>query len=119
MTKHSWIKVNGTPVPVLAEGTLYGPFDAQPVEANAPPEGAPVLGTESLTLTHPGSYVSPGTLTAPESGFYTWVWKIDKQQQGGNAKYLTDSFTDRFGRVAETSVTRSSRKRYQKRTGGW
>lgn len=105
VTKHSWIKVNGNPVPVLAEGTLYGPFDAQPAEANAPPQGAPVLGTETLTLTHPGNYVSPGTLTAPESGFYTWVWKIDKQQQGGNAKYLTDSFTDRFGRVAETSIT--------------
>ena len=105
VTKHSWIKVNGNPVPVLAEGTLYGPFDAQPAEANAPPQDAPVLGTETLTLTHPGSYVSPGTLTAPESGFYTWVWKIDKQQQGGNAKYLTDSFTDRFGRVAETSIT--------------
>lgn len=105
VTKHSWIKVNGTSVPVLAEGTLYGPFDAQPAEANAPPEGAPVLGTESLTLTHPGNYVSPGTLTAPESGFYTWVWKIDKNAQGENAKYLTDSFTDKFGRVAETSIT--------------
>lgn len=41
VTKHSWIKVNGTPVPVLAEGTLYGPFDAQPAEANAPPEVRP------------------------------------------------------------------------------
>ncbi|GAA2829392.1 hypothetical protein FB468_2785 [Leucobacter komagatae] len=105
VTKHSWIKVNGSAVPVLAEGTLYGPFDAQPAEANAPPEGGPVLGTESLTLTHPGNYVSPGTLTAPESGFYTWVWKIDKTKQGANAKYLTDSFADRFGRVAETSAT--------------
>ncbi|WP_336992423.1 hypothetical protein [Leucobacter sp. VD1] len=104
VTKHSWIKVNGTPVPVLAEGTLYGPFEAQPAEASAPPEGAPVLGTETLTLTHPGNYVSPGTLTAPESGFYTWVWKIDKGKQGGNAKYLTGSFTDRFGRIAETSI---------------
>ncbi|WP_248700385.1 LPXTG cell wall anchor domain-containing protein [Microbacterium azadirachtae] len=104
VTKHSWITVNGSPVPVLAEGTLYGPFDAQPAEANAPPGGAPVLGTESLTLTHPGAYVSPGTLVAPSSGFYTWVWSIDKQKQGENVKYLTDSFTDRFGHVAETSV---------------
>lgn len=105
VTKHSWIRVNGTAVPVLAEGTLYGPFDAQPAEANAPPQGAPVLGAEQLTLTGPGNYVSPGMLVAPASGFYTWVWKIDKQQQGSNAKYLTDSFTDRFGRVAETSIT--------------
>ncbi|KKI20798.1 hypothetical protein XM48_06840 [Leucobacter sp. Ag1] len=103
-TKHSWINVNGSPVPVLADGTLYGPFDAQPAEASAPPAGAPVLGTETLTLTHPGNYVSPGTLVAPSSGFYTWVWSIDKQKQGENAKYLTDSFTDRFGRVAESSV---------------
>ncbi|MBL3691079.1 hypothetical protein D3228_14515 [Leucobacter luti] len=105
VTKHSWISVNGAPVEVVAEGTLYGPFDAQPAEANAPPQGAPVLGTESLALTRPGSYTSPGTLTAPESGFYTWVWKIDRDAQGGNAKYLTDSFTDKFGRVTETSVS--------------
>lgn len=105
VTKHSWIKVNSSPVPIVAEGTLYGPFDAQPAEANAPPPGAPVLGAEQLTLTAPGSYVSPGTLVAPESGFYTWVWQIDKPKQGSNARYLTDSFIDRFGRVAETSVT--------------
>ena len=104
VTKHSWIKVNGNPVPVLAEGTLYGPFDAQPAEANAPPAGAPVAGVEQLTLTGPGSYRSPGTILAPESGFYTWVWRIDKQQQGDNARYVTESFTDRFGQVVETAV---------------
>ncbi|GAA3039868.1 hypothetical protein [Microbacterium dextranolyticum] len=41
VTKHSWIKVNGSPVPVLAEGILYGPFDAQPAEANAPRPARP------------------------------------------------------------------------------
>ncbi len=102
--KHSWIKVDGKPVPVVAEGRLYGPFDAQPAEANAPPAGAPLAGTEELTLTHAGHYTSPGTIIAPESGFYTWVWSIDKTAQGDWAKYLTDSFTDRFGRVVETSV---------------
>ncbi|WP_185715074.1 hypothetical protein [Gulosibacter macacae] len=104
VTKHSWIRINGSPIPVEAVGTLYGPFDAQPAEANAPPSGAPVAGTEKLTLTGPGNYTSPGTITAPESGFYTWVWSIDKDPQGDNAKYLTDSFTDRFGLVPETSV---------------
>ena len=105
VTKHSWIKVNGNPVPVEAVGTLYGPFDEQPAEANAPPAGSPVAGTEKVTLTAPGNYTSPGTIVAPESGFYTWVWSIDKTAQGESAKYLTDSFTDRFGLVAETSVT--------------
>lgn len=105
VTKHSWISVNGSPVPILAEGALYGPFDEQPAEADTPPAGVPVLGKESLTLTKPGTYESPGTLTAPTSGFYTWVWKIDKSAQGQYGKYLTDSFVDRFGRVQETSIT--------------
>src|SRR5690606_26757489 len=66
--------------------------------------GAPVAGVETVTLTGAGSYTSPGTIVAPESGFYTWVWSIDKAAHGENAKYLTDSFTDRFGQVTETSV---------------
>ena len=47
----------------------------------------------------------PGPLTATESGFYTWVWEIDKTAQGENGKYIRGSFTDWFGRVAETHVT--------------
>ena len=104
VTKGTWIRVGGQPVEVTATGTLYGPFDEQPVESDAPPAGAPVGGTEEVVLTGPGYYTSPGTITAPESGFYTWVWAIDKNAQGANGKYLTGSFTDRFGRVAETSV---------------
>lgn len=104
VTKHSWIRVGGQPVQLIAEGTLYGPFDSQPAEANAPPAGAPVAGVEQLTLTGPGNYQSAGTIRAPESGFYTWVWRIDKQQQGDNARYVTESFTDRFGQVVETAV---------------
>ena len=98
VTKGTWIRVDGEPVEVTATGALYGPFDEQPAEADAPPVGAPVAGVEEVTLTGAGSYTSPGTITAPESGFYTWVW------QGANGKYLTRSFTDRFGRVAETHV---------------
>lgn len=104
VTKGTWVKVNGQRVPITATGTLYGPFDEQPAESAAPPSGAPVAGVEEVTLTGAGSYTSPGTITAPESGFYTWVWQIDKSAQGEAGKYLTGSFTDRFGRVAETSV---------------
>ncbi|QIM18698.1 hypothetical protein G7066_08895 [Leucobacter coleopterorum] len=105
VTKHSWIAVNGSPIAIEAVGKLYGPFDEQPAEANAPPAGAPLAGTEQLTLTGPGTYTSPGTIIAPESGFYTWVWSISKEAQGANSKYLTASFTDKFGLVPETSVT--------------
>ncbi|MBD8054434.1 hypothetical protein ICV35_12210 [Rhodococcus ruber] len=104
VSKGTWIHLDDAPVEVTATGTLYGPFDEQPTEADTPPAGAPVAGTETVTLTGAGSYTSPGTIIAPESGFYTWVWAIDKDAHGANAKYLTDSFTDRFGQVTETSV---------------
>lgn len=104
VTKGTWIRVNGYPVPITATGTLYGPFDSQPTEATSPPGGAPMVGTEQVTLTGAGAYTSPGSLRATEPGFYTWVWAIDKNNQGANGRYLTDSFTDRFARVAETSI---------------
>ncbi len=104
VTKGTWIKVNGSPVPVQATGTLYGPFVAQPTEAASPPTGAPVVGTVSLTLTGSGSYSAPTSLRAPASGFYAWVWRIDKNAQGQYGQYLAGSFTDRFARAAESSV---------------
>lgn len=104
VSKGTWINLDGAPVEVTATGTLYGPFDEQPTEADTPPAGAPIAGTETVTLTGAGSYTSPGTIIAPESGFYTWVWAIDKDAHGDHAKYLTDSFTDRYGQVTETSV---------------
>lgn len=101
-----WISVGGSLVPLTATGTLYGPFDEQPAEAEEAREGAPVVGTETVLLdTGPGSYLSAGTLTASESGFYTWVWEIDKVEQGESAQYIRDSFRDWFGRVAETHVS--------------
>ncbi|SJN41740.1 hypothetical protein FM104_11610 [Microbacterium esteraromaticum] len=105
LTKGTWTRLGGSRIPIAAEGTLYGPFDQQPREADSPPLGAPVAGVEQVTLTGAGSYTSPGMIEAPSSGFYTWVWKITKEDQGEYAQYLTGSFTDRFGRVAESSVT--------------
>jgi len=105
VTKGTWIRLDGTPIPVTAEGTLYGPFDAQPAQAATPPAGAPVAGTERVTLTAAGTYTTAGTIRASSSGFYVWVWKIDKNAHGANAKYLTASFTDAFGLVPETSVS--------------
>ncbi|MGN7860920.1 hypothetical protein ACTJI8_10090 [Microbacterium sp. 22303] len=101
-----WIHVEGTPVPLEATGVLYGPFEEQPAESETVPAGAPVAGTETLVLDRGvGTYESPGTVVAAESGFYTWVWSIDRDQQGDAAQYIRGSFTDWFGRVAETHVT--------------
>lgn len=101
-----WTVVGGKPVPLTAEGTLYGPFTSRPVESEKVPAGAPVAGRETLILDHgTGTYSSSGTVHATTSGYYTWVWGIDKAKQGENSRYIRDSFTDAFGRVAETHVT--------------
>lgn len=101
-----WVVVDGSPVPLTAVGTLYGPFEEQPAESETVPEGAPVAGTETLLLDlGTGSYTSAGSIVAEEAGFYTWVWSIDKTAQGDAAQYIRDGFTDWFGRVAETHVS--------------
>ena len=104
VTKGTWTKLGGQRIPVTASGTFYGPFDEQPTESDTPPADAPVAGTEELVLAGASEYTSPGTITAPEFGFYVWAWQIDKSAQGANSKYLTGSFTDRFGQVTESSV---------------
>lgn len=104
VTKGTWTILDGAHIPVTATGTLYGPFDDQPVEADSPPIGAPIAGVEELILTGVGDYISTGTIEAPSSGFYTWVWAIDKEAQGDFSRYLTGGYTDRFGQVTETSV---------------
>ena len=104
VTKGTWTNLDGRRIPITATGALYGPFAEQPTEADSPPLGAQVAGVEELTLAGAGDYTSAGTITAPSSGFYTWVWVIDKDAQGDLARYLTGSYTDRFGQVTETSV---------------
>ncbi len=93
---------------VKAEGTLYGPFAAQPEESSTAPEGAPVAGTTTLDLNGPGAYFTDGSITATEAGYYTWVWNIDAAKQSTVTQgYLPSgySFTDRFAQTVETSIT--------------
>ena len=101
------ILADGSRMPVVAVGTLYGPFSQQPAVSDVPPEGVPVVGTEKITLTGTGEYASPGSLTAPSTGFYTWVWRIDAADQPElMARMLPDGyrFTDQFGLIAESHL---------------
>lgn len=102
---------DGSYIPIIARGTLYGPFTDTPVEVADVPVGAPVLGTASVTLTGPGTYTVPGTIVATESGYATWVWTITAADQPLIFRdRLPDdySFTDLFGRAAETHVVAMS-----------
>ena len=104
VTKGTWTILDGARIPITATGTLYGPFDQQPAEADPPPVGAPVAGTEQLTCRARVTTPQPGSITTPSSGFHTWVWQIDKDAQGDLGSYLTGSYTDRLGQVTETAV---------------
>jgi hypothetical protein len=100
-----WPEVAGAPVPVIATGTLYGPFPHAPSEQEAPPADAPVAGTESVTLTGAGEVVTAGAVRPTAPGWYTWVWRIDATAQSPAAQAVLPpgyAFSDRFGLSSET-----------------
>ncbi|PPF44744.1 hypothetical protein C5C45_13615, partial [Rathayibacter rathayi] len=103
-----WRKLgDGSYVPIIYKGTLYGPYDQQPAESASVPAGATVVGSVELTATGPGTYTSPG-ITVPTAGFYTWVWTVDEASQSDRVQaFLPDGYawSDRFGLVPETNVS--------------
>lgn len=106
----------GRYMPLTAQGTLYGPFLAQPVEADDVPENAPIAAT-GITVTTTAEegptieYTADSGLLSQEAGFYTWVWEIrqsDQSAAGPNVQQFLPAdyhFKDRFGQVVETSIT--------------
>jgi len=104
--------ISGEYQPILARGTVYGPFLEQPKEADDVPLGAPVAGTATITTTLVDGPTVPYTVTstevALEAGFYTWVWEIRYDEQTVITRMLLPddySFVDRFGQVAETQIS--------------
>lgn len=107
--------------PITADGTLYGPFSYNPEDfpSATPPEDAPVAATASVTTSTsqgPGAYDVESDETAVDSGYYSWVWEIDFDQQDDGVQNPGDGFspslpenyyfTDGFGTVNETQLTR-------------
>jgi hypothetical protein len=102
---------DGSYVPVIAHGTLYGPFADPPAPSADVPADAPILGTETITLNGPGLYSSPGSVIATDSGYATWVWTIDAADQDEfNRDFLPVDyyFADLFGQDAETHIVASN-----------
>lgn len=96
---------DGTPVDVLAEGVLYGPFADPPAEAPSVPADVPIAGREAVTLSGPGEYSTSGSAVAAEPGYYTWVWTVDAARQdavGAAALPPGYLFVSPFGLPEET-----------------
>ena len=97
--------VNGTEV--VADGTLYGPFSAEPKRSSDIPEDAPVAFKTKMTLDHAGEYVTDTGFRPEKSGYYVWVWSIDFDKQTLDTRDLLPpayTFQDDFGIRAETHI---------------
>lgn len=116
---------------VQADGVLYGPFDtpqtATAAGTHSPiiPADAPVATdasgnpiTSAVTMTWDLWSAGTRSITAvpsgavSQSGYYTWVWQIDKDNQpGDNGEYIlsdySDGFDDRVVAVKEPPRTAS------------
>lgn len=102
-----WLTVDGEPVEVKAEGVLYGPYAAPQAPADEAPADAPVAGTAELTFDGPGTLQAGHDIVADTSGYYSWVWSIDKENQSEAAReYINSDFSDGFFTATETSVVR-------------
>lgn len=99
---------SGRYIPVVAKGTLYGPFADQPTPSATVPAGASVAGTATVTLNGPGTYTAPSVLAANHApGFYQWVWDIDATDSSVGAQlFMPDGYrwADQFGLQAEAHV---------------
>jgi len=102
-----WLNVDGQPIPVILEGTLYQVPGTRPPAQNAAvdPDAVPI-GAVTVTATGPGNYISP-VVTAPASGFVTWVWQVKKASQPDWVQpYLAADWSDDYGVPTESTSVR-------------
>lgn len=98
---------NGEYLPLVADGTLYGPFEAPQPESDEPPEGAPTAGSASLAIDRgPGDYSADLAVPGVSSGYYYWVWAISEERQSEEVRHSEilapgARHSDRFGVAAE------------------
>ena len=99
-----WLVVDGKPVPVTFEGTAYYTGEEPASESDVVPADAVEVG--KTTLTFAGEGTQTATITPTEElkpGFVTWVWKVVKNNQGENAKYVHQDWQDKYSLADETT----------------
>lgn len=115
----SWSTTSeGEYMPLYARGTLYGPLDHDPAlsPSAVAPEGTPVAAEVSLHINRgPDTYEVSAPGIAKDTGFYTWVWSLDWEDQEeavtnpertGKSALNAEAFPvrDSFGLAAETHL---------------
>ncbi|GAA1698472.1 hypothetical protein GCM10009808_14960 [Microbacterium sediminicola] len=106
-----WYRMSdGDYLPITASGVVYGPFAQQPEQSATPPAGSPIAATATVTTGDGGPTVTYDATASPAvstSGFYTWVWTIERNAQpAAVAPFLPSgyAFAAPFGQVAESSI---------------
>lgn len=89
---------------VTYKGAVYYMGETLPSKAQAVPAGAKPVATTSLTFTAPGEKTA--TVKADKSGFYTWVWSVDKKSQK-TPDLIHANWTDGYTVAGETQVKRT------------
>lgn len=102
-----WLEVDGAPVPVTYVGKAYRTGDLPAEETENVPAGVEPIATTSLTFNGAGE--QSATVDVPagvDPGFITWVWSVDKDSHGENAKYIHANWQDKYGLADETTSRR-------------
>jgi LPXTG-motif cell wall-anchored protein len=114
-TVNEWRRAaNGDYLPIIANGTVYGPFIDRPVQSPTVPAGAPVAGhfTATTTLEDGPTIQYPVESDQPvvEAGYYVAVVVIDWADQSPSNPpvqlFIPEGyhFQDDFGQLVETSI---------------
>jgi len=101
---------------ITARGSLYFTGVTPPVESDEAPANAMLVASDIMVTTTKEDgptidYTVPSDYVSDEAGYYTWVWEIlqsDQQTSAPNVQAILPAdyhYKDRFGRIAETSIT--------------
>ena len=88
------------------DGTAYAiPSGVRPEVGDTVPEGAYVIGTQSLSFSEPGTKTSAPVTVPDDAGFVVWVWNFVAADQADTQHFRTGlTWQDRFAVPAETNL---------------
>lgn len=99
-----WLSVDGDQAVVKATGRAYYSATQAPAQSSTVPAGAQLIGETTLTFNGPGTQT--GSITKPENldgGYITWVWTVDRSEQGDWANYMdNEAASTNYGEDANT-----------------
>lgn len=99
-----WLSVDGDQAVVKATGRAYYSATPVPAQSSTVPASAQLIGETTLTFNGPGTQT--GSVNKPENldgGYITWVWTIDRSEQGDWADYMDEEATStNYGEDANT-----------------